>query len=70
MVPGNGADLVYAGPDSDEIFVDNDGRRDVVYCGSGHDWVEIGLGRHEHRDRHDRYIDCEDVYVDRDGGPS
>ena len=70
LVPGNGADVVYAGSWSDEVYVDNDGRRDVVYCGRGYDWVEISLGRHERRERLDRFIGCEAVYVDRDGVPS
>jgi|GEM_PF-2009783 len=70
IVPGPGADEVHAGPGDDEIFVDNDGKRDVIFCDGGHDWVEISLGRHERRDRLDRYVDCESVYVDRHGVPS
>jgi hypothetical protein len=70
IVPGPGADEVHAGPDDDEIFVNNDGKRDVIFCDGGHDWVEISLRRHERRDHRDRYVDCESVYVDREGQPS
>lgn len=70
IVPGDGADVVHAGPGDDELFVFNDGKPDRYYCDGGYDWVEISLRQHQRRDPRDVFIDCEDVYVDRDGGLS
>jgi len=70
VVPGNGVDEVHAGPGDDEIFVFNDGKRDRIFCDGGVDWVEISLRRHQRRDHLDTYVDCENVYVDREGVPS
>lgn len=70
IVPGSGADEVHAGPGDDEIYVYRDGKADRIFCDGGHDWVEIKLKAHQHRDAGDTFVDCEDVYVDRAGEES
>jgi hypothetical protein len=39
LYPGPGADRVFGGPGPDDVYVDRDGRRDVIRCGPGLDHV-------------------------------
>jgi Ca2+-binding RTX toxin-like protein len=55
--PAGGADRVFGGPGPDIVALDNDGRRDVIDCGSGHDVV----GYSKRIDRRDVITGCEKI---------
>ncbi|MGH3454158.1 MAG: calcium-binding protein [Nocardioidaceae bacterium] len=57
---GGGADWVLAGPGRDFVSVTADGDRDVVNCGDGRRDI---VSQYLRRDRHDRFRNCEVIYV-------
>jgi serralysin len=57
LQPGGGADKVFGGPGPDLVFVENDGRRDVIRCGRGRDVVDYSKAM----DPRDVIIGCETV---------
>jgi Ca2+-binding RTX toxin-like protein len=57
LSPAGGADKVFGGPGPDIVALTNDGRRDVIDCGSGHDVV----GYSKKIDRKDVISNCEKI---------
>ncbi len=55
--PAGGADKVFGGPGPDDVALENDGRRDVISCGRGHDVVSYS----KRLDRRDVITGCETI---------
>lgn len=57
LSPAGGADRVFGGAGPDIVYLESDGRRDIIRCGPGDDEVSYNKGR----DRRDVISGCEKI---------